>query len=222
MLVIAHRGASAAEPENSLAAFRAAIDLGADAVELDVHATADGSVVVHHDETVGHVDIPTSPLELIRQQSLPNGEHVPTLAEVLELLGKELMVFVEVKTLNAGQDAAFLNTIAAGPSPDNCHVHSFDHRIVHRLLQARDGLVGGVLSASYPLNPLIQLEQSGATELWQSQELLDDALVAAIHAFGARIIVWTVNDPDRMEEFIDMGVDGICTNHPERLRELLS
>jgi len=112
--------------------------------------------------------------------------------------------------------------LASGPVPDNYHVHSFDHRIVRRLLHAREGLVGGVLSASYPLNPLRQLEQSGATELWQSQTLLDDALVAAIHAVGARIIAWTVNDPERMEEFIDMGVDGICTNHPERLRELLS
>ena len=222
MLVIAHRGASAAETENSLAAFRAAIDLGADAIELDVRATADGSMVVHHDETVGDAHIPTSPLERVRQQRLPNGEPVPTLSEVLELLGKGPTVFVEVKTLSAGNDAALVEVIAAGPAPDNYHVHSFDHRIVHRLLHARDGLVGGVLSASYPLNPLIQLEQSGAAELWQSEELLDDELVAAVHAFGARIIPWTVNDPARMEEFIDMGVDGICTNYPDRLRKLLS
>ncbi len=222
MLVIAHRGASAAETENSLAAFRAAIDLGADAIELDVCATADGSVVVHHDETVGDAHIPTSPLERVRQQQLPNGEYVPTLSEVLELVGQGPTVFVEVKTLDAGHDAALLEAIAAGPTPDNYHVHSFDHRIVHRLLLARDGLVGGVLSASYPLNPLIQLEQSGAAELWQSHELLDDELVAAVHAFGAKIIPWTVNDPARMEEFIDMGVDGICTNYPDRLRRLLS
>ena len=222
MLVIAHRGASGAETENSLAAFRAAIDLGADAIELDVHATTDGSVVVHHLETVGDAHIPTSPLERVRQQRLPNGEPVPTLSEVLELLGKGPTVFVEVKTLNAQHHARFLEVLASGPVPDNYHVHSFDHRIVRRLLHAREGLVGGVLSASYPLNPLIQLEQSGATELWQSQELLDDELVAAVHAFGARIIPWTVNDPARMEEFIDMGVDGICTNYPDRLRKLLS
>ena len=71
------------------------------------------------------------------------------------------------------------------------------------------------------MNPLIQLEQSGASELWQSEDLVDDELVAAVHAFGARIIPWTVDDPNRMEEFIDMGVDGICTNHPDRLRKLL-
>ncbi len=222
MLVIAHRGASAAETENSLAAFRAAIDVGADAIELDVHATADGSVVVHHDETVGDTHIPTSPLERVRQQRLPNGEHVPTLSEVFEHLGKGPTVFVEVKTLDAEHQAQFLEVLASGPVPDNYHVHSFDHRIVHRLLHARDGLVGGVLSASYPLNPLIQLEQSGASELWQNQELLDDELVAAVHAFGARIIPWTVNDPARMEECIDMGVDGICTSYPDRLRKLLS
>ncbi len=106
MLVIAHRGASGAETENSLAAFRAAIDLGADAIELDVHATADGSVVVHHDETVGDAHIPTSPLERVRQQQLPNGEHVSTLSEVLELLGKGPTVFIEVKTLSAGHSVS--------------------------------------------------------------------------------------------------------------------
>ena len=222
MLVIAHRGASAAETENSLAAFRAAMNLGADAVELDAHATADGSVVVHHDATVGDIHIPTSPLERVRQHRLPNGEHVPTLSEVLNLLDEGVMVFVEVKTLDADYQARFLEVLASGPAPGNYHVHSFDHRIVHRLLKAHDGLVGGVLSTSYPLNPLIQLEQSGATELWQSQELMDDELVAAVHAFGAKIIPWTVNDPARMEEFIDMGVDGICTNFPDRLRKILS
>ena len=222
MLVIAHRGASAAETENSLAAFRVAMDLGADAIELDVHATADGSVVVHHNETIGDVHIPSSSLERVRQQQLSNGEQVPTLSEVFELVGTGPTVFVEVKTLDAEHKAGFLEELAAGPAPDNYRVHSFDHRIVHRLLQARSGLVGGVLSASYPINPLIQLEQSGAAELWQSQDLLDDELVAAVHAFGARIISWTVDDPARMEEFIDMGVDGICTNHPDRLRELLT
>jgi glycerophosphoryl diester phosphodiesterase len=222
LLVIAHRGASAAETENSLAAFRAAMNLGADAVELDAHATADGSVVVHHDATVGDMHIPTSPLELVRQHRLSNGEQVPTLSEVLDLFDKGVMVFVEVKTLDADHQARFLEVLASGPAPENYHVHSFDHRIVHRLLKALDGLVGGVLSTSYPLNPLIQLEQSGATELWQSEELMDDELVAAVHAFGAKIIPWTVNDPARMEEFVDMGVDGICTNYPDRLRKILS
>ncbi len=222
MLVIAHRGASARDPENSLAAFRTAIVLGADAVELDVHATADGAIVVHHDPIVGDCSIAESTLARVRKQRLANGEAVPTHPEVFEALGPDPTVFIEVKTLDAVHDGRLLEVIAAAPTPANCHVHSFDHRIVLRLLAGSDGLQGGVLSTSYPVNPLIQLEQTGASTLWQSEDLADDGLVAAVHAFGARIIPWTVDDPLRIEEFVDMGVDGICTNHPDVVRKLLA
>ena len=221
MLVIAHRGASEREPENSLAAFRSAIDLGSDGVELDIHATADGALVVHHDDTVAGVCIPRSSLDAVRERVLANGEPVPTLGEALDVLGTEVWVFVEVKTLDASQEAALLQVLHDGPAPQHYHVHSFDHRIVRRLVQQREGLVGGVLSASYPVNPLIQMEQTGATELWQQENLVDDELVAAVHAIGKRIFPWTVDAPARMEELIDMGVDGICTNQPARLRSLL-
>ena len=221
MLVIAHRGASAREPENSLAAFRSAIDLGSDGVELDIHATADGALVVHHDDTVAGVCIPRSSLDTVRECLLANGEPVPTLGEALNVLGAKARVFVEVKTLDASQEAALLQVLDDGPAPQHYHVHSFDHRIVRRLMQHRKGLVGGVLSASYPVNPLIQLEQTGATELWQQESLVDDELVAAVHAIGKRIFPWTVDAPTRIEELIDMGVDGICSNVPDRVRSLL-
>jgi glycerophosphoryl diester phosphodiesterase len=222
MLVIAHRGASGREPENSLAAFRSAIELGADAVELDVHATADGAVVVHHDPNVGDCSIHESTLAQVREHTLSNGEAVPTLLEVLDALGADPTVFIEIKTLDEAQDGHLFDAIASGPAPANSHVHSFDHRIVHRLLKAKDGLQGGVLSTSYPVNPLIQLEQTGASTLWQGERLVDDELVAAVHAFGARIIPWTVDDRARIEEFVEMGVDGICTNHPDVVRKLLT
>jgi glycerophosphoryl diester phosphodiesterase len=115
-----------------------------------------------------------------------------------------------------------LDAITSAPTPANCHIHGFDHRIVLRLLAANDGLQGGVLSTSYPVNPLIQLEQTGASTLWQGESLVDDELVAAVHAFGARIIPWTVDDPARIEEFVEMGVDGICTDHPDVVRKLLT
>ena len=221
MLVIAHRGVSTREPENSLAAFRSAIDVGSDGVELDIHATADGALVVHHDDTVAGVCIPRSSLDTVRERVLANGEPVPTLGEALDVLGTEVWVFVEVKTLDASQEAALLKVLDDGPAPQHYHVHSFDHRIVRRLVQQREGLVGGVLSASYPVNPLIQVEQTGATELWQQENLVDDELVAAVHAIGKRIFPWTVDAPARIEELIDMGVDGICSNEPARVRSLL-
>ena len=204
-----------------MAAFTAAVDLGADAIELDTHATADGRIVVHHDECVGSVRIADSTLAEVKERPLANGEPVPVLDEILEALGPDIRVFVEAKALAPEHDAAFLGVLTGGPVPSNYHVHAFDHRIVRRLLAQCEGLVGGVLSASYPLNPLIQLEQVGAEELWQRENLVDDEIVAAVHAVGARVIPWTVDDPERMEELIDMGVDGICSNQPDVVRTVL-
>lgn len=204
-----------------MAAFKAAVDLGADAVELDIHATRDGRIVVHHDERVGGVRIAEATLDAVRAHPLANGEPVPVLEEVLQAFGPDFKVFVEAKSLAPAHDAALLRVLTGGPAPPNYHVHAFDHRIVRRLLEQCEGLVGGVLSSSYPLNPLIQLEQAGAQELWQRENLVDDQLVAAVHAVGARVIPWTVDAPARIAELIDMGVDGICSNQPDVVRRVL-
>jgi glycerophosphoryl diester phosphodiesterase len=204
-----------------MAAFTAAVELGANAIELDIHATADGRIVVHHDECVGDVRIADSTLADVRRHPLANGEPMPVLDDVLQALGQEIKVFVEVKGMAPVHDDAFLGVLTGGPAPADYHVHAFDHRIVHRLLAQCEGLVGGVLSASYPLNPLIQLEQVGAEELWQRENLVDDELVAAVHAVGARVIPWTVDEPARIEELLDMGVDGICSNQPDVVRRVL-
>lgn len=216
-LVIAHRGASAYEPENSLAAFRAAREMGADGVELDVQTTADGGFVIHHDAQIGSTTIPLSPLDQVRSHRLVNGEQPPTLEESLVTL-PDLIVFVEVKTLPPEHDEEFFATLAAGPTPDRYHVHAFDHRVVRRLQRQRPGLAYGALSTSYPVDPLRQLADAGATELWQAQELVDADLVDRAHEHGYRVYAWTVDHPWRMEVLVALGADGICTNLPDVAR----
>ncbi len=132
-LVVAHRGASAREVENSLAAFRAAMQLGADAVELDVHATADGTLVVHHDEAIAGRRIPQLTAQQVAELRLSNGEPIPPLAHVLEAIGPRLQVLVEVKSLPPKFDDRLLEALRQGPNPDAYAVHAFDHRIVRRL-----------------------------------------------------------------------------------------
>jgi glycerophosphoryl diester phosphodiesterase len=215
-LVIAHRGASAREVENSLAAFRAAGPLGADAVELDVHATVDGALIVHHDEMVGGVHrIPHLPARRVRELRLPNGEPIPTLAEALEAAGRRLHVFVEVKSLPPQFDERLVDALARGPNPPGYAVHSFDHRTVRRLGLARPTLRRGVLSSSYLVRPLAALEDAGATMLWQERPLVDRALVELMHGAGMQILAWTVDDPAEMQRLVELGVDGICTNLPD-------
>lgn len=214
-LVVAHRGASAREVENSLAAFRVAAQLGADAVELDVHATADGAIIVHHDETIAGRPIPQLTAQQVGELRLANGEPIPTLAQTLAVIGPRLQVFVEVKSLPPRFDDRLLETLRRGPNPDGYAVHAFDHRIVQRLGARSPGLRRGVLSASYPVRPLVALEDAGATILWQERTLVDRALVDAVRGAAMQLIVWTVDDPADMEGLLALGVDAICTNRPE-------
>jgi glycerophosphoryl diester phosphodiesterase len=220
-LIIAHRGASAVEHENSLAAFRAAFRLGADGVELDIHDTADGALVVHHDPSIGQ-RIGSLTLVAVQAHHLPNGETIATLPEVLAAIGSGRLVFIEIKSLAPDHDAALFAALDAGPSPATYHVHGFDHRIIQRLTAARQGLLAGVLSSSYPVNPLQQLEDAGATELWQSAATVDVALTNLIHGEGCHLFAWTVNDPEEARALDQLGVDAVCTDQPGLLRAALA
>lgn len=218
-LVIAHRGASAYELENTLAAFQAARAMGADGVELDMHTTADGVPLVHHDPRVGQLAIAAVPLVALADHRLENGEAVPTLQDALETLGAGLEVFVEVKGLPAEHDRRLFEVINGAPAPARVHIHGFDHRIVSRLKSARPALTCGVLSCSYPLRPYAPLEDAHAVELWQEDRLVDGELIRGAHHRGLRVYAWTVDDPHRMRALVELGVDGVCTNRPDVARE---
>lgn len=217
-LIIAHRGASGREFENSRAAFARAGELGADGVELDIHSTEDGIILVHHDAELAGVG-PIGHLKYTQVQEfrLPNGESVPTLPEVLEIL-ERLAVYIEIKTLAPAFDSALLSVLEQGPAPTRYAVHSFDHRIIARLGAQRPSLSRGILLASYPLDTIGLMKAAGADTLWQDQSLIDSAMVDAVHTAGGRIIAWTVNQDSDAIRLAGLGVDGLCGNHPDRLR----
>lgn len=219
-LVIAHRGASSTELENTLAAFRAAIAQRADAVELDVHATLDGEIVVHHDPSVLGLPIAQARWQDLAALPLPNGEHIPTLGQALDVLGP-LKVFVEVKVLDPRWDDKLLDTLDRGPNPSGYAVHSFAYHVVRRIADQRPTLPCGILSEVATRSPQQTLEDAKAQTLWQERGTLDEALIKTVHGLGATIFAWTVDNPSEMERLIRWGVDGICTNHPERGRRVV-
>lgn len=220
-LVIAHRGASAREAENSLAAFRLAASLGSDAVELDVHATADGHLVVHHDEMVGRHHIAHCSLAEVREHRLANGEPIPSLKEALDVIVPGMIAFIEIKAMAQKWDELFFEHLDRFAHVERIAIHSFDHRIVHRLGDERPRLARGVLSSSYPVHPARVMEDADASALWQHAPLVDQTLVDKVHAAGGVVYAWTVDDPDLMRRLLVMGVDGLCTNHPDRARSLV-
>ena len=217
-LVIAHRGASGYAPENSLEAFRLATTMEADGVELDVHSTRDGGLVVHHDPVLpGLGRIAELDLEGARRYRLANGERLPILDEVLAVT-PSLQAWIEVKALEPTWDRSLLGTIDRAPSPGRCAVHSADHDLIARLGRLRPTLPRGVLSSSNPQNPARQLAAIGATALWQEWTTIDQKLVDLVHQAGAQVIAWTVNEAAIASRLGVMGVDGLCGNYPERLR----
>ena len=216
--VIAHRGASGYEYENSRAAFRRAIMLDADGVELDVHATRDGGIVVHHDPEIPGVG-PIAELSLAeaRQLRIPNGEPLPLLPEILELVG-DRDVWVEVKGLPPACDPGFLAILDQGPAPHRYAIHSFDHRIVHRLGEIRPELRRGILLSAYLRDPVGVMRAVGATTLWQEWQQVDQELVTQVHEAGCTVVAWTVNDIGDLDRMVRLGVDGLCGNYPDRIR----
>jgi glycerophosphoryl diester phosphodiesterase len=216
--VIAHRGASGYEYENSPAAFRRAVMLGADGVELDIHATRDGAIVVHHDAAVpGAGPIGQLTGAEARRVRLPNGETLPLLSEVLELL-PERDVWIEVKCLPPIHDPSLFEVLDRGPCPSRYAVHSFDHRIVRRLGETRPDLRRGILLSSYLIDPISTMRAVGATALWQEWHQVDRELVGRVHDAGCLLIAWTVNEIGDLERLARMGVDGLCGNYPDRMR----
>ena len=220
-LVIAHRGASGRELENSLAAFRAAVALGADGVELDIHSTADGELIVHHDASIRGMPIAQSPASDLARLRLRNGEPVPTLAQALDAIGMKLQVFVEIKVLDPRWDERLFETLDRGPNPSGYAVHSFAFHVVRRLGDKRPDLPRGLLSEVYTRSPRKSLQDASAHTLWQKRGTLDEELVKNVHEGGNRIFVWTIDAASEFERALAWGVDGICTNFPDRARRVV-
>jgi len=220
-LVLGHRGASGYEVENSLAAFRAAARLGADGVELDVHATADGSMLIHHGNMVDGQHISHCLLRELRHHLLMNGEPIPTLEEALAVILPQLAVCIEAKRLSPEHDERFLAIIDASPAPQRAMVHAFDHRIIRRLGERRPHLRRAIISASYPVNPVRCMQDADAHGVFQEWPFIDEPLVRAVHAAGMEIYAWTVNDRAQMEALACLGVDAIVTDFPDIARQVV-
>ena len=212
---IGHRGAPRRYLENTTAAFTEAVRLGADAIELDVHVTADGLPVVHHDPVLsamvtpaGYVRKPIASLNAasIGEIDLGAGSKIPTLAEILRVM-KGRKAYVEVKE---GDIQAVADVIDA--SGTTCAVHSFDHEAIVSARRLAPHIPRGVLFDEWPESPAAIVERTAARDVWPKNSLLTYARVKEIQGIGCRVIVWTVNDAERIRELTEWGVEGICSD----------
>lgn len=209
---IAHRGVRSEGYENSLAAFAAAVEkseLGLTGVELDIHSTAGGELVAHHDPLLPDgrrlADLDRA---AVRGARLADDSPLPLLEAALEAIGP-LTAWIEAKGLAPTADDRLIAILREQRRLDRDQVHAFDHRIIARLARRPDAPGLGVLSASRPLDPVGPAVAAGARTLWQEWSLLDGELVERSRARGVAVIAWTV-PPAEVERVAALGVAGIC------------
>ena len=219
--IIGHRGSPRAFRENTLQSFARAFSDGADGIELDVHGTRDGAVVVHHDFATNSRPGDSGPVAVIATATLASlraidvaGQPMPTLDEVLQAVPERSTVYVEVKA--PAIEEAVIATIRSANR--RCAVHSFDHRVARRVHELAPDLAVGILQTSYPIDSPRTMRDARARDLWQQWELLDAELIARVHDEGGRVIAWTVNDAAAAERLNGWGIDGICTDVPGVMR----
>jgi glycerophosphoryl diester phosphodiesterase len=194
------------------------IELGADAIELDVHATSDGVVIVHHDAVVNApgapvTDIASLSASEIRNFPLAHGIEIPTLDAVLHAVGDRATVYVEIKAPRIEP----LVVRSVRESPARCAIHAFDHRVVKTVHSIFPAIPTGVLEVSRHIDPAASLVAARARDLWQEVSFIDEDLVARVHSVNGRVIAWTSDDAGQWKSLAQLGVEGICT---DRIAEL--
>ena len=213
---IGHRGAPNERLENTLASFRRAVELGATAVELDVHVSLDGVPVVHHDPAL-HRDV--SPKRFanaalavldsreVADVRLNSGDAVPFLADVLRALTPTTKVYVEIK---GGSPTSIARVI--DPFRGSVAVHSFDHDAIVEMARLASDIPRGIL-LEHPTDDLASLvRRTGASDVWPAYRLVDELFMARATSCGVRVIPWTVNSRRAIRHLTELAVAGICTN----------
>ena len=244
--IIGHRGAAAVAPENTLAAFRAAMP-DADVLELDVHLTLDDSVVVMHDATVDRTtDGKGAMLELTIAEIAAldagswkgdefKGEPVPTLAQVLDMVNGTRVVLVELKWPDQGiyknLVSRVVQLIRDRKAESWVIVQSFEYEYLQQLRQLAPDITAYQLLYGYLSFPPVYMDRSfhvgsypiveGVKGLAINYNFLSPSLVTALHDQGLKAVTWTVNDPADIRRVANLGVDGIISDNPGAVRTAL-
>jgi glycerophosphoryl diester phosphodiesterase len=236
---IAHRGASGHAPENTMTAFRRAVELGASFIETDLQITRDARVVAIHDFTLdrttsGNGQVHLLSLDQIRALDAGAwfgdhgagsfaGERVPTLTEILDFAKEHDVIFyLEIKFGPAwGVEHAVVAALRDQNASARVVILSFDPSALDTVHRLDSTMMTGFL-CEHPTNDLVERTvRAGARQLVARGDLITPAVVEKAHHAGLQVVAWTINEVDQMRRLIAAGVDGIITDFPDRLLNVL-
>jgi glycerophosphoryl diester phosphodiesterase len=221
VLRIGHRGAAGHAPENTLAAFRKAVELGCDMTELDVHICASGEHVVIHDEKVdrttnGRGWVSKLNLSDLRSLDAGDGEQIPLLSEVLALLKDRIILNIELKGLNTAEPVYKLIQ-ETGWSNENLTISSFNWESLTDYKQLDPDARIGVLTFRNHQEALEYAVKTKAYSINPYHMLLKKKLVEQAHSKGFKVYPWTPNTATDIKNEIKKGVDGVISDYPDRI-----
>ncbi|WP_216209193.1 glycerophosphodiester phosphodiesterase [Amycolatopsis aidingensis] len=222
MLIIGHRGAAGHAPENTLASFRAAVDLGVDYVEADIQATRDGQLVVFHDKLLDRVTGATGYVWDHDYADLTTttvgGEPIPLLGELCEVLrGTSVRLMAEI--LSPAVTELTLKVLDESLDTDQYLLASFQHDALRDAKALRPDVPTLALWEGAPVDPVRLLTDCGAGYAGLGFESIRAEQVRAIQDAGLQVFTWTVNDPREIDRARALGVDGIVSDFPDRVRD---
>jgi len=229
-LVIAHRGASGHRPENTRPAFELAVEQRADMIETDLHTTKDGAIVLTHDAELEHLggtgEVATATLAEIERLDAGGGERVPVLDETLDAFAGRIPWNLEIKRPSQGyypgiEAAALAAVVRRGVLGDTLFSSFFDPVLARLRERSPEARLALLLSPRRPERAIERALALGAEAInpWDGMTTL--ALVEEAHAAGLAVYVFTVDDEEAIRRFLDLGVDGLFTNHPDRMHRIL-
>ena len=244
--IIAHRGASGSAPENTIAAFRKALDIGVDMIELDIHLSKDSILIVCRDVSVnrttnGAGEIRNLTLRELKQLDAGSwygkeftGERLPTLEEVMQLVNGQSRLLIEIKgksNVYQGLEEILVELLKRYDAKSWCIVQSFHTPFLTRLNELDPGIAPyKLIVADVPLLPMyvddgLKFGSITALDFCKAINpmgtMVSEQFINKVHARGQMVFVWTINEVKKAEKLIEMGADGIITNYPERMKDLV-
>jgi glycerophosphoryl diester phosphodiesterase len=214
MQIIAHRGASFFEPENTIKAIERAIKMGADFVEVDVRMSKNNRLVIMHDADINRTTdgkglVKDYTLQELKRLEAGDGETIPTLDEIIACVKDRVGLVIEIK--EPGTEGKILEKINENKL-ENTILTSFYHKSIENARKMNPSVDAGIIFACQPLDMNQMASNACANVIFPGYKYLDEDLIKQAHKNGISVYPWTVDDAEIFEKLVGMGVDGIVTN----------